>query len=345
MLNKKKHSSLWLYFSTIVFATMMTVFLFVLVLWVVLFKIDVVSISPFGHRMPIVVFLAGSVLIGAMITLFVGKLIIKPIQKISTAFEQVSKGDFEVRACENEKITEISDMAKCFNAMVYDLSHIETLRNDFVVNVSHEFKTPIASIEGYAELLQNPNLSEEKRSRYIEKITDNSQRLSTLLTNVLALSKLENQKTVLNKKEYRLDEQIRRVILLLEEKWTKKNIDFEIDLQSCYYCTNESLLDRVWFNLIDNAIKYSNQNGKVVIKLDEGENDIFFSITNDGCTISSEAQKHIFEKFYQGDSSRKNEGNGLGLSIVKSIVDLCGGEIYVKSDDFDKTKFVVKLPK
>lgn len=345
MLSEKKHSKLWFYFSLIIFSTMTIAFFATLVLWVLLFKTGAVSISPFGRKMPIILFLAGSVLIGAILALFVGKLIIKPIQNISNAFEKVSKGDFDVRASENEKIAEINDMAKCFNAMVYDLSHIETLRNDFVVNVSHEFKTPIASIEGYATLLQSSNLSEEKKNRYIEKIIDNSRRLSSLLTNILALSKLENQKTVLNKTEYRLDEQIRRVILLLENKWTKKNIDFDIDLQKCFYCANEPLLDRAWYNLIDNAIKYSDGNGKVCVKSAEKDGIITVSIINGGCTVDEKSRQHIFEKFYQGDSSRKSEGYGLGLPIVKSIVDLCGGEIGVNTLPDSNTEFIVTLPK
>lgn len=341
---KKKHSRLWLYFSGVVFATIMSAFLIVLIAWVLLFNLNAVSVSPFDHKMPIIWFFAGSLLIGTMLALFVGKLIIKPIQNMSNAFGELSKGNFDVRVPDNEKLAEINEMAKGFNSMAYDLSHIETLRNDFVVNVSHEFKTPIASIEGYATLLQDSCLSDEKKDRYIEKIIDNSQRLSNLLTNVLALSKLENQETVFNKNEYRLDEQLRRAVLLLENKWSEKNIEFDIDLPKCMYYGNEPLLEQVWYNLIDNAIKYSENNGKIAISLAYDNSQVSVSISDNGCGMSDEIQKHIFEKFYQGDSSRKSEGNGLGLALVKRIINLCGGEISVQSQTDLGAEFKVTLP-
>lgn len=343
-MTESKHSKLWLYFSAIVFATITGALLIFLLLWIILFKSGVIPISPFGVKMPIIWVLFGSVLIGGMLALFVGKLIIKPIQDLSNAFGRLSKGDFDVRINENEKITEINEMAKCFNSTVYDLSHIETLRNDFVVNVSHEFKTPIAAIEGYATLLQSSSLTEEKRNDYIEKIIDNSQRLSELVTNILALSKLENQQNVPDKKEYRLDEQIRKSVLLLEGEWAKKNIEFDIDLPQCTYYASEALLEQVWYNLIDNAIKYSSQGEKIGIKLSMSESNICVSVCDNGCGISQDAQKHIFEKFYQADTSRKSKGNGLGLALVKRIVDMCGGEISVESQPDVKTEFIVTLP-
>lgn len=343
-MTKKKHSKLWLYFSGIVFATLMAAFLIILILWVILFNFGIISINPANKHMPLVFAFAGSILIGAIIALFVGRLIIKPVQNINNAFGELSKGNFDVRVPDNERITEINEMAKCFNSMAYDLSHIETLRNDFVVNVSHEFKTPIASIEGYATLLQDAGLSDEKRMRYTEKILDNSKNLSYLLTNILVLSKLENQEMVHNKKEYRLDEQLRRAVLLLEDKWSKKNIDFDINLPKCRYFGNEQLLNQVWYNLIDNAIKYSADNGNIKISLAFDNSQAIVSIFDNGCGMSDEVQKHIFEKFYQGDSSRKSEGNGLGLALVKRIVNLCNGEISVQSKIHSGTEFQVTLP-
>lgn len=330
-MTKKKHSRLWLYFSGIVFLTVMSTFLIILAVWFLLFHFHMISISPVGKHLPIIWFFVGSILIGTMLALFVGKIIIKPIQNMSNAFGELSKGNFDVRVSDHEKISEINQMAKGFNAMAYDLSHIETLRNDFVVNVSHEFKTPIASIEGYATLLQDSGLSDEKKNRYIEKIIDNSQRLSNLLTNVLSLSKLENQETVFNKNEYRLDEQLRRAVLLLEDKWSKKHIAFDIDLPKCLYYGNEPLLDQVWFNLIDNAIKYAPDNSKIKIALVIDDSKVSVSVSDNGCGMSDETLKYIFEKFYQGDRSRKSEGNGLGLALVKRIVSLCGGDIAVQS--------------
>lgn len=228
--------------------------------------------------------------------------------------------------------------------MTYDLSHIETLRSDFVANVSHEFKTPIASIEGYATLLQNPELSREKHDRYVEKILENSRRLSGLSSNILALSKLENQETVMDKREFRLDEQIRKTILLLEGKWAEKGIEFDMDLPRVMVYGSEPLLARVWANLLDNAIKYSPENGVVRVSLQRDGQKIHTAIADQGPGMTEEVCRHIFEKFYQGDPSRRAEGNGLGLALAKRIVELCQGRITVESAPGKGAVFVVELP-
>lgn len=344
MLNKKPHSKLWLYFTGIVFATIFLVFTLITLVWVGLFELNLIYDDPRTRHIPIIVFALGSALLGAVITLYVGKIIIRPIQNISNAFEELSKGNFQVRVSEDEKVMEIREMAERFNTMVYDLSHIETLRTDFVANVSHEFKTPIAAIEGYAMLLQNQNLSKEKYDRYVEKILDNSRRLTSLSGNILLLSKLENQETILDKTEYRLDEQIRKCILMLENKWAPKQIEFDMDLSRQIYYGSEPLLDQVWSNIIDNAIKHSPENGSIRILVETKSEMIRVSITDEGAGMSEEVQKHIFEKFYQGDSSRKSEGNGLGLALVKRIITLCKGEIFVESAPRVGTTFVVVLP-
>lgn len=344
-MRKQSHSKLWLYFASLVFATVFLVFLLVSGVWILLFEANVVSNNPLDRHIPILVFCVGSILLGAIIALFVGKLIIRPIQNISNAFEELSKGNFSVKVPEQEKIAEIREMAQRFNAMTYDLSHIETLRSDFVVNVSHEFKTPIAAIEGYATLLQNPALSSEKHEHYIEKILDNSGKLSALSSNILMLSKLENQETVPQYKEYRLDEQIRKSILCLENRWTEKGIEFDMELPKQIYYGSEQLLNQVWSNILDNAIKHSPQGSVIQVNIQETENDLTVCITDQGEGMTAEVQKHIFEKFYQGDSSRKAEGNGLGLALVKRIVDLCKGEISVESAPGKGATFSVSLPK
>ena len=262
-MNRKPHSKLWLYFTAIVFGTIMVTFLFLTGVWFLLYHLQLISVTPYNKHMPLLLLLIFSVLIGAMIALFVGRLIIRPIQDISEAFGELSKGNFSVRVPKGKGIAEIREMAERFNSMTYDLSHIETLRNDFVVSVSHEFKTPIAAIEGYATLLQDNALSKEKHDRYVEKILDNSRQLSNLSSNILMLSKLENQETVMHQKEYRIDEQLRKAVLLLESKWSSKNIEFDIDLQKQVFYGNEPLLDQVWVNILDNAIKHSPQNGVI----------------------------------------------------------------------------------
>ena len=344
-MSKKSISKLWLYFAGIIFISIAVVFALFTVIWIFLFQFDIVPFDPRIRHMPILVLLFGSLLIGSAIAVFVGKLIIAPVQKISKAFDELSKGNFDVKVSTNQKIDEIREMAERFNAMTYDLSHIETLRNDFVVNVSHEFKTPISAIEGYATLLQDESVSKEKHDRYLEKILENSHRLSSLSSNILMLSKLENQETVMRCKKYRLDEQIRRAVLLLEPKWSKKNIEFDIELPKCIFCSNEQLLDRVWINIIDNAVKHSHDGGVIHIYLETDKNEVRVKFKDHGDGMSEDVQKHIFEKFYQGDASRKAEGNGLGLAFVKRIVDLCKGTISVESILGNGAEFTVVFPK
>ena len=344
-MRKEPRSRLWLFFTGLVFATIFVVFLFVTLFWIVLYAIGLIEIDPQFRRLPLFVLALGSVLLGAVIALFVGKLIIRPIQNISNAFDELSRGNFEIKVPENERIMEIREMMRRFNAMTYDLSHIETLRGDFVANVSHEFKTPLAAIEGYATLLQNHSLTPEKRDHYIEKILDNSRRLSNLSGNILMLSKLENQETVLDKKEYRLDEQIRKCILMLENQWTEKDVGFDMELPRQNYYGSERLLEQVWSNLIDNAVKHSPAGGSIRITLDEMPAEIVVSVSDDGDGMSEEVQKHMFEKFYQGDKSREAEGSGLGLALVKRIVDLCQGRIEVESAPGKGCTVLVGLPK
>lgn len=235
-------------------------------------------------------------------------------------------------------------MAESFNTMTYDLSHMETLRSDFVANVSHEFKTPIAAIEGYATLLQNPKLTREKHDHYVEIILDNSRRLSNLTSNILTLSKLENQEMILDNREFRLDEQIRKSILLLEGKWAPENIEFDMDLPKQMYYGSESLLSQVWINILDNAIKHSPANGLIHVTIQKTDTQIIVSITDYGNGMTEEVKKHIFEKFYQGDHSRKAEGNGLGLALVKRIVEICHGTVTLQSSPGKGATFCVRLP-
>lgn len=343
-MNNKNHSKLWLYFAGIIFATISAVaFLFTIFL-LVLFELNIVPIDPRDKHIPIAALSLGSILLGTVIALFVGKLMIRPIQNMSNAFDELSKGNFSVKIPTDEKVVEIRKMAQHFNAMTYELSHMETLRSDFVANVSHEFKTPIAAIEGYATLLQNPNLTREKHDHYIEIILDNSRRLSNLSTNILTLSKLENQEMILDNREFRLDEQIRRTILLLEGKWSAKNIEFDMELPKQMYYGSEALLAQVWSNILDNAIKHSPEGSMIHVTIQAADKWLTVSIADHGDGITEEVQKHMFEKFYQGDNSRKAEGNGLGLALVKRIVDLCSGTVTVQSAPGQGAVFSVTLP-
>lgn len=343
-MKKKKHSTLWLYFTGVVFATITAVFFLVSGVWLLLHTLGVIDATPMERRVPVFLFCIGSLLLGGTVALFVGKRIIVPIQTIGSAFNELSRGNFTVKVPENGRVAEIREMAQQFNAMVFDLSHIETLRSDFVVNVSHEFKTPIAAIEGYATLLQTPSLSAAQHEHYVEKILENSRKLTALSSNILLLSRLENRQTVPQYREYRLDEQIRKAILGLETRWTEKTIEWDIDLPPQLYCGCEELLAQVWSNLLDNAIKHSPAGSTIHVTLEKKETALAVRIADHGDGMSLEVQKHIFEKFYQGDSSRKTEGNGLGLALVKRILDLCLGTVEVESAPGAGAAFTVTLP-
>lgn len=344
-MGRKRHSDLWLRFAALVFATVFAVFTAATLVWLLLYRWQVVSVDPFGRHIPLLLLALMSLLLGTVIALYVGRLIVRPVQNISEAFDALSAGNFDVRVPEDQSVREIREMAQHFNAMAHDLSHMETLRSDFVANVSHEFKTPIAAIEGYATLLQRPDLPPERRSRYVEVILDNARRLSNLSGNILMLSKLENQELIPGQSEFRLDEQLRRCILLLESKWAEKDLQWDLDLPRRDYFGSEELLEQVWCNLLDNAIKHSPAGGVISVRLRDTGAAIAVSVTDCGDGMSQEVQKHIFEKFYQGDPSRKAQGNGLGLALVKRIVELCRGQIAVRSAPGRGAEFEITLPK
>lgn len=342
-MNRPKHSRLWLYFGGVVFATITVVFLLATLVWLLLYRAELVAFDPWG-RPPVLLTLLGSLLLGAVIAIFVGRIIIHPMQRISDAFDRLAQGDFTVRVPETARLAEMREMEKKFNAMAHDLGHIETLRTDFVANVSHEFKTPLSAVEGYATLLQGRSLAPERQEEYIHKILDNAHKLSTLSSDILMLSKLENQELVTGRSEFRLDEQLRRTILLLEDRWAARELEFDMDLPRQMYVGNEALLERVWSNLLDNAIKYSPQGGSIRICMERRGPCLCVTVADSGPGMSQEVQRHMFEKFYQGDSSRQTEGNGLGLALVKRIVDLCRGGIDVDSAPGRGTAFTIRLP-
>ncbi len=343
-MNKRTGSKLWLHFTLVAFASIVTIFLLIAGSWLLLIRLQIITPLTRMRHIPMVFFLMGSLLSGGTIAVYVARNIIRPIQNISNAFGELSRGNFDVRVPEDARLDEIQEMAQRFNSMAYDLSHIETLRNDFVADVSHEFKTPISAIEGYATLLQDTSLSPGRHERYVGKILDNSRKLSNLSSNILLLSKLENQETVLHRQEYRLDEQIRRSVLALEDKWAAREIEPKISLPKLTYYGNEELLEHVWSNLLDNAIRHSPDRGCIRIWARLDGQTISIYISDEGSGMSEEVQKHIFEKFYRGDRSRSGEGNGLGLALVRRITELCDGSVTVKSAPGRGSVFTVSLP-
>lgn len=284
-----------------------------------------------------------SIIVGAVVMALISKRLITPLTNLSTAMNKVAEGDFETQIETESKMEAIQDIYTNFNLMVKELGATETLQTDFVSNVSHEIKTPITAIEGYATLLQNTENIDEIENEYIEKILFNTKRLSELVSNILLLSKVDNKAIQAKKTTYRLDEQIRQSIVLLEPKWSAKEIEFDVDMDEIEYTGDEGLMFHVWNNLIDNSIKFSPENGLIRIKLERADNKITFTIEDEGCGISDEEKKHIFNKFYQSDSSHKADGNGLGLALVKNILTLCGGEISVTDGKNCGARFEVIL--
>jgi signal transduction histidine kinase len=293
---------------------------------------------------PIIALLVSSVL-GTSISALASERLLKPLNRLIRAMEIVSTGDFSVRVEALDDDSEIAHLLSGFNHMVAELGGIELFRDDFINNFSHEFKTPIVSIRGFAKQLQNEDLSAEKRKEYTDIIINEAERLSNMSANILLLTRLENQQIVKNLNEYELDEQIRNCVILLEKQWSGKNITMELDLDSVKVRRDDEMLSHLWINLLENAIKYSRAGGSIAIECVAAADSFEVRIRDDGDGMDAATMKRIFDKFYQGDASRATRGNGLGLSIVKRIVDLNGGTIAVESEPDRGTTFTVRLPR
>lgn len=298
---------------------------------------------PLSSTLPLVATFFSSMITSTVILALGARRFVQPIVSLNEAIKEVMFGNYTVKIDEDQQITEIADMAKSFNKMVKELSAVEMLGNNFISNVSHEIKSPLATIEGYSTLLQDENLTREERNFYTQIIIDSTKQLSNMTNNILKLSKLENQELVFNKTNFKLDEQIREALLILESQWSCKNINLCLELQPTIYYGSEDLLMHVWLNILENAIKFTNDNGNITVELDTS-NDITVKIIDDGIGISKETCNHIFEKFYQGDKTRNVIGNGLGLALAKKIMDLCNGNIELKSELNKGTTFIIKLP-
>ena len=282
------------------------------------------------------------VIIGITVSIVINIILLRPVVKLSKAMKQVAAGDFGIRLAADSQIQEIRDSYESFNLMVQELENTETLQTDFVANVSHEFKTPINAIEGYATLLQGEG--DASQQSYVERILLNTKRLSTLVGNILLLSKVSNHAIPVAKTTYRVDEQIRQAILLLEPQWLERNVEFDVELDEVCWHGPENLMHHVWSNLIGNAIKFGPVNGMVTVNLKQTDGRFVFSVTDEGNGVPEAERQRIFHKFYQLDSSHKQEGNGLGLALVKQIIDGCSGNIAVENLSEGGCRFVVTLP-
>ena len=285
-----------------------------------------------------------SVVLGGGLSIIMSRFFLRPVTRMGRAMERVAAGDFTVRLDNPGALGEMRDSYAHFNTMTRALAATETLQSDFITNVSHEFKTPINAIEGYAMLMQDAGNDPALQREYADKILLSTRRLSELVNNILLLSKVDNQTMPLEKHPYRLDEQLRRAILLLERKWTQKQIEWDVDMDEATYTGNESLMLHVWVNLLDNAIKFDPVGGEIRLRLHCESTCIRITVSDNGPGIPKDQQSAIFERFYQADGSHKSEGNGLGLALARRIVRMCGGEISVSSEPGKGSCFTVELP-
>ena len=271
----------------------------------------------------------------------------RPVKKITEAANKMVKGDFSVRIKPVAKFASddsFNEIIECVNRMAEELSGVETLRTDFIANVSHEMKTPLSVMQNYGTLLQAPDLSDEQRLEYAKGITDASRRMADMMTNILKLSRLENQQIFPQATEFDLGEQLCECLLRYESVWETAEIEIETDIAEDVKVTADAeLLSLVWNNLFSNAFKFTESGGTVSVSLSSTEHHAIVKVQDTGCGMTAEVGAHIFEKFYQGDTSHATQGNGLGLALVKRVIDIMQGEISVESAVGVGTTFTVTL--
>jgi len=340
----KKHLTIWAAFVVFVFVVLLTTMFLGIALYVVTTHLALHEAARWttGHIFAFI--LTISILFGTIAAAFAGKRMVKFIYALRDATKKIASGNFDIKLAEDSYISEVNSLLRDFNKMAKDLGSIQTLKDDFVTSVSHEIKTPIAAIDGCVELLKEQTLTEDERREYINLIDIGVKRLSVLTANILRLSKLDNQEILPDQTKFSLDEQLRQAILLLEHRWSAKDINLNIYLTPVHVLANKELLMQVWINLIDNAIKFSHPGDDINLELSQVATAVYVKVTDYGTGMTAETVKHAFQKFYQGNESRSQEGNGLGLALVKRIVELSGGTVTAASRHGKGSIFTVELP-
>lgn len=347
---KKKRIGLTLLIAALVFVIQIFAVLIAVGLITVLMQTGIIKefskdvLTPSGTLLLMSVI---SLLAGVIVAAFSGKFYLQPVNRFIDQMNRLAAGDFQARLHFGKPISShptFQEIEGSFNKMAEELESTEMLRSDFINNFSHEFKTPIVSISGFAKLLKRGDLTPEQRREYLDIIEAESLRLAAMATNVLDMTKVENQTILTDVTQFNLSEQMRSAILLLESKWSKKNLDLNLRMGEYRISGNEELLKHVWINLLDNAIKFSEDYGCIDVCIEENNASLVVSISNGGKTIPSESLDRIFNKFYQADESHSTPGNGIGLAIVKRVVELHKGTVSVQSGR-DLTTFTVTLPK
>lgn len=330
----------------LVFLVFAILIILLLLMLTVVFKIEFFESNlHLSNTFLIVVCCMVSLLIVSQgITIFLSKRITKPVNEITQVINNVAQGNFNVEIDATKYKGEIKVMGEDLNKMIRELRSMEVMNEDFISNVSHEFKAPLTAIQGYVTLLSNPAISSRQKDEYFELMTQSTRQLSDLVENVLKLSRLDSKNIVQQSEKFRLDEQLRRTIIMYEKQWSEKNLELELELPRCEYIGNEKLLNQIWINLIGNAVKFTNDGGKIGISIDDSKAEVIeVTVSDTGEGMTQEVQRHIFERFYQGDTSRKSQGNGVGLAIVKKIADLTDCKISVESEPGKGSSFTVTL--
>lgn len=347
--DRKNRFSLTLLFSVVVFVILLTALLLAAGLVVLLIQLRVFGGTAEEIKLEFVMLTMAlvSLVMGAGISLLLGKFSLTPINKLVNGMNNLAAGNFKTRikyAGPLGNHPTFHEITESFNKMAEELENTAVLRSDFVNNFSHEFKTPIVSIAGFAKLLRRGDLTDSQREAYLDAIEEESLRLSYMATNVLHMTRIENQTILSEVTRVHLSEQLRACILLLEGKWSKKKLELLPDFDEFFVQGNEELLKQVWINLLDNAVKFSEEGATVAVEIVDTGDGIRVTVANQGREIPADRRERIFNKFYQVDESHAGEGNGIGLAIVKRVTELHGGRVWVTCEE-GWTRFAVELPK
>lgn len=329
--------------SALVFSLICVSFSSVFCVYHIVCAVPFLDVEMLPRHSQLYLFAFISLILGIVLAVVFRHIIIIPLHNSYMALGRISDGDFDVRV-DVKGIKAVKNVARSINKMSKELDGIETMRNDFINNFSHEFKTPIVSIKGFAKMLKDENLTEEEKKEYLDIIISESERLSQLATNVLNLSRLDNQAILPHVAQFNVTEQIRLVVVLLEQKWAKKNITVNLEGDDYIISASEETLQQLWINLLDNAVKYSPENSEITIRIKKKGKNIVFTFTDSGRGMTEDEVQHAFDRFYQGDMEHKSSGNGIGLSVAKKVCELHGGSITIKSTDENGTTFEVILP-
>lgn len=343
-MSKKKKTvhkfNMALLFSAFVFITMLVSMVIVLGVMRLLLYLGFIEYPDTFHQ-PLILFIIISLLVGGGVSLFISRRPLKPWYVLTNAANEIAEGNYSVRVSTSGPEA-VQELFNSFNHMAEELGSVEMLRSDFVNNFSHEFKTPIVSISGFAAMLKRDDLTEEERSEYLDIIISETSRLTNLADNVLNLSKTEQQTILTQKETFNVSEQIRLSIAMILSKWSGSDVDISFDGGEVYITGNKELLRQVWINLLDNAIKFSPDRADIDIRITK-EDGVTIFFTDHGMGMDPATMQHIFDKFYQGDTSHSAGGNGLGLPLAKRIIELHGGTLSVSSKKGKGSTFSVRL--